>query len=162
MTDEELVRAFESAGLGPGEFDHPAHVRVAWWYLTQAPLTEARERFVSGLKRFAIHRGVPQLYHETITFASLVLIADRLARSPGLSWAAFAAAHPELLSRQPSILLQYYRAETLRSDRARLEFVPPDLDPLPMSPAFTRPVRLARGSEVSFEVAHPVGEIDQI
>jgi hypothetical protein len=139
MTDEELVHAFESASLGEGEFNHRAHVRVAWWYLRHAPFAEARAQFVSALKRVAVHRGVPQLYHETITFASLVLIADRLARSQGLSWDAFAAAHPELLSRQPSILSRYYTEETLRSERARLEFVLPDRHPLPMSAALTRP-----------------------
>ena len=125
MTDEELVCAFESTELPASAFPHAAHVRVAWYYLRRDPFPVAVGRFVTGLRTFAAAKGVPGLYHETVTTAWLVLINERLDGARELTWEAFAAAHPELFTR-PSLLSQYYTDETLRSDRARRVFVMPD------------------------------------
>lgn len=126
MTDEELVACFEAGGDPPGGFHHPEHVRVAWWYLRRLPLPEALARFSAGLRHYAAAHGAPQRYHETITVAYVLLVNERLADEPNLAWDAFAVRHPDLLAWQPSILDQYYRPETLASDRARRTFVMPD------------------------------------
>ena len=125
MTDDELVQAFEAATLPADQFPHAAHVRVAWWYLKHYPLGEALARFTAALKQFAAHHGATGLYHETITVAYVLLIAERLATSRDLSWTDFSAAHPELLARRPSLLDRYYDEETLKSPRARAQFVMP-------------------------------------
>jgi hypothetical protein len=126
MTDEELVRAFESVTLAGDAFPHEAHVRVAWYYLQRHPMLTALVRFRNALQRFATAHGVPGRYHETITVAYMLLIADRLAGSRDLSWPAFAERHPDLLVRQPSALSRFYSDEQLASDRARDVFVLPD------------------------------------
>ena len=126
MTDEELVAGFETATLPAGAFTHVEHVRVAWWYLTQHPFPEALARFCDALRRFAAANGAADRYHETITFAYVLLIAERLDALRGQPWPAFAATYPELLSWKPSILSQYYSEETLQSARARRVFVMPD------------------------------------
>jgi hypothetical protein len=125
MTDDELVDVFEAATLPADQFPHDAHVRVAWWYLKHHPLGEALTRFTAALKHFAAHHGATGLYHETITVAYVLIIAERLAASPDLSWTAFSAAHPDLLARRPSILDSYYDEEALRSPHARKSFVMP-------------------------------------
>jgi hypothetical protein len=127
MDDESLVRLFEAGDVPPSGFHHPDHVRVAWWYLTRHPLPEALSRFTTALRRFAVAQGKPQLFHETITTAYMLLINERLDDSSrGLTWDAFAAGNQDLLSWRPSVLDRYYRAETLTSDRARRTFVMPD------------------------------------
>ena len=127
MTDDELMGYFEAAEEPPGGFHHREHVRVAWWYLTRHPVVVALEHFRIGLRRFADARGKPELYHETITTAYVLSIAERVQQTgAGGSWAAFAAAHPELLAWKPSILESLYSPETLWSARARQEFVMPD------------------------------------
>jgi hypothetical protein len=125
MTDEELVQAFEAATLSADEFTHAAHVRVAWWYLTQYPLGEALTRFTAALRHFAARHGATGLYHETITVAYVLLIAERLAASRDLSWPRFSAAYPDLLARHPSLLDRYYDEATLKSPQARDGFVMP-------------------------------------
>ena len=124
MTDDELVAAFEATELPGDQFSHEAHVRVAWWYLRTAPLPEALLRFSTALQRFAAANGAHGKYHETMTVAWMLIIADRMAAAPSLVWTEFAAANPDLLGR-PSVLLRYYREETLASDRARRGFVMP-------------------------------------
>ncbi|HWM94183.1 MAG TPA: hypothetical protein VN493_25725 [Thermoanaerobaculia bacterium] len=125
MTDD-LIRRFEDGTLPPSEFHHRDHVRLAWLYLRQEPPLTALARFAEGLKRFAGRIGKPGLYHETITWAYLFLIHERMARADsGETWEEFEARNPELLTWKPSVLDGYYRAETLASDLAKRVFVMP-------------------------------------
>ena len=128
MTDAELVEAFESGTLGPESFPHAAHVRVARSYLLREPMLVAMARFRAGLQRFAARIGKPDRYHETMTVAYLLLIADRIDASRHESWEAFAAANADLLQSQPSGLDRFYSRETLTSPRAREVFVWPDVE----------------------------------
>ena len=127
LDDETLIRTFEAGDDPPGGFHHREHVRVAWYYLKQSPLPEALVRFSSGLRRFALARGKPGLYHETITTAYMLMINERLdGAARALDWQEFSNRNADLLTWKPSALDRYYRAETLASDRARRTFVMPD------------------------------------
>ena len=84
----------------------------------------ALERFTRALKRFAGAQGRPELYHETITWAFVFLIHERMREQE--DWESFVAHNSDLFAWQPSILDRYYRAETLASSRARAAFVLPD------------------------------------
>jgi hypothetical protein len=98
MTDDELLRGFEDATLPPAEFDHAAHVRVAYLMLRAAPLDQAAERFGAALRRFAAAAGVPQKYDGELTARYLRLIGERVAGAR--SWTDFAAKNAELLARR--------------------------------------------------------------
>jgi hypothetical protein len=125
--DATLVAAFEAGTAPPEGFHHANHVRVAWMYLGRLPLLAAAERFVAGLKGFAAAHGKPQLYHETITLAFLLLIHDRIVtRGRGRNWREFADANPDLLTWKPSTLDRYYSPDLIGSDLARRAFVWPD------------------------------------
>jgi hypothetical protein len=125
LSDGEFIQAFEATTLPVSQFDHAAHVRVGWWYLRECPLGEAIDRFRSSLRAFADAAGATGKYHETVTVAWMLLIAERVAASPELDWTAFSERHPELFAK-PSLLTRYYSSATLDSDRARLTFVMPD------------------------------------
>lgn len=127
LDDAELLRAFESGELEPSAFHHLDHVRVAWLYVKSGPPLAALSRFSEALRRFAAAAGKPGLYHETITWAFLLLIRERVERSGGAgSFAEFVEQNPDVLTWRPSVLDQYYREETLRSDLARRVFILPD------------------------------------
>lgn len=126
--DAEFIRSFEDLTLPGSAFHHRDHVRLAWLYLRKySAALEALTRFVEGLKRFAEAQGQPGLYHETITWAYLFLIHERMAKGAASeTWKEFAARNPDLLGWNPSVLDQYYDRETLFSDRARRLFVMPE------------------------------------
>ena len=127
LADEDLLRRFEDATLPASSFHHREHVRVAWLYLRREEPAGALSLFSAGLKRFAAANGAAGLYHETITWAYLLLIRERMERAGGGStWEEFAQRNPDLLGWKPSILDRYYRPETLGSDLARRTFVMPD------------------------------------
>lgn len=126
LDDEALLEGFENGTIPAGEFHHAEHVRVAWMYLRRYPVPDALARFIAALKRFAAAHGVPGLYHETITIAFVLVIAERLDQASHLPWSEFAARNPDLLTWKPSVLATYYLDETLASERARRSFVMPD------------------------------------
>jgi len=126
MTDEELIRCFESDAVPEGSFHHPDHVRLAYAYLCEYPVLQALGKFATALKRFATARGKTQLYNETITCAYFFLIHERMASFDGADWAEFAHQNPDLLIWKDGVLSRYYREATLKSDLARKVFVLPD------------------------------------
>jgi hypothetical protein len=88
------------------------------------------------LERLAAASGKPGLYHETITWAFLLLIRERIARTLQRrgrlpSWDEFAADNKDLLRGKDHVLKEY-RDETLESDSARKTFVLPDRSLVPL------------------------------
>jgi hypothetical protein len=128
MTDRELMEQFEKGIVRHEGFHHREHVRMAFLYVTEYPVIEALQAFSNALRRFAIAQGKPQLYHETVTWAYLLLIHERIVRAGTKpSWDEFARDNSDLMKWKDGILTQYYRAETLTSDLARAVFLLPDL-----------------------------------
>lgn len=127
LSDDAFLYAFEAGTLPADAFGHREHVRLAWLYLRQHPVPDVLVRYGDGLRRFATRHGKANLYHETITWAFLLIIHERMAHPEAAdTWPAFAAAHPDLLCSKPSILERYYHPATLASPRARAVFVMPD------------------------------------
>lgn len=119
--ERDFITKFESLDLPLTDFNHIAHVRLAWCYLKNYPLPETMMRFRDALKRFAAHHGKSELYHETITFAFIFLIHDRLHTAPCAEedWMQFAQRNPDLLYNGKALLLKLYREETLSSPQAK-------------------------------------------
>ena len=126
MNDEDLLAGFESQSLPDDAFHHQEHVRVAWMFVKRDGVARAMATFSEALKRFAAAKGKPGLYHETVTFAYLLLIGERLARNPAGTWSEFAADNADLLTWKPGVLDRYYSDALLWSDLARATFVMPD------------------------------------
>ena len=127
MSDEEFIRSFEACRLPAERFHHQEHVRVVWLYLLRYSVLETLERFSESLKRFAAANGKATLYHETISWAYVFLIHERMARGAGeQTWQEFMETNSDLFDWQTSILKSYYRDGTLKSELARKTFVLPD------------------------------------
>jgi hypothetical protein len=127
MTGDDLIQQFESGTMPSENFHHADHVRLAFEYLRRYPALQALERFSNALKWFAAAQGKAQLYHETITWAYLLLIRERIARTGGnQTWTEFADQNADLFKWKGGILTTLYRQETLDSDLARQTFVLPD------------------------------------
>jgi pyridoxamine 5'-phosphate oxidase len=127
LSDDELVAGFEAARLA--EFHHADHVRLTIVYLARHGRDEALHRLTAGIKRLAAAEGHPDKFHVTLTRAWLELIEAARARHPNASSAAaLMAACPDLLDR--NTLCRCYSRARLESERARTEWLPPDLDAL--------------------------------
>ncbi|HYE88834.1 MAG TPA: hypothetical protein VEA16_20890 [Vicinamibacterales bacterium] len=123
----DLLDRFVDTTLPAEEFHHRQHVQVAWAFVRRYGMPAALSEFSAAIKRFADAKGATGLYHETITWAFVLLIAERQARQPVDRWEEFAAANEDLLVWKPSLLDRYYSKELLASPLARRTFVMPDL-----------------------------------
>jgi hypothetical protein len=126
MSNQEVIRRFETGAVPEDSFHHADHVRLAFAYLSEYAPLEPLDKFTSALKRFAAALGKAQLYNETITHAYFFLIRERMARSASSGWEEFAGGNPDLLVWKGGILSRYYHEATLRSELARSVFVFPD------------------------------------
>jgi hypothetical protein len=127
LNEAEWMEAFESCTLPIDSFHHADHVKMAFLFVQKFTPLEALGRFSSSLSRFAAANGKPNLYNETITWAFLLLIRERIARAnSSQTWAEFSAANADLLRWDDNILKKYYRAETLTSELAKGVFLFPD------------------------------------
>jgi hypothetical protein len=127
MNESEWMEQFERCALPNDSFHHADHVKMAFLYLQKYAPLEALGRFSAALTRFAAANGKPNLYNETVTWAFLLLIRERIARSNSpQTWAEFSETHVDLLRWDDNILKKYYRPETLASELAKKVFLFPD------------------------------------
>ena len=98
MTDEQFARAFERGEVTPAEFDHRAHVRLAWVYLREArDVDAATDRMREAIRQFAAAANASSKYHETITVLWMRLLEEARARVPAACELAELFRHcPEL------------------------------------------------------------------
>src|SRR5262245_59199384 len=112
-----LIAGLEGCSLEA--FRHKDHLRAAWYYLRGAVFEEGAARFIGALRRFCAARGAAGAYHETITWAYLAILNERLRR-PGaaaLGFDEFLGENPDLAA--PGFLREYYDPALLDSERAR-------------------------------------------
>jgi hypothetical protein len=131
LDDQALWLAFQSRTLPAELWTHPAHLRVAWLHLARFPLDEAHLLMRAGIIRLNAAHGLVETaqrgYHETITRAWLLLVAERRRADACADSRAFLERH----RLERDALLRYYSRERLFSAAARARFIAPNLADLP-------------------------------
>jgi hypothetical protein len=130
LDDSALVAAFEALAVPPAEFRHREHVRLAFAMLTGADFGDAALRFRRALKRFAAAAGASAKYHETLTWAYIAIVHQRMHEAPAASSLDFVADHPDLLDHAAGALARYYDVASITASvLAREVFVLPGRRP---------------------------------
>lgn len=129
--DRAFRRDFEEGRVTPAQFDHRAHVRLAYVYLTEGGVDTAADAIRNALLAFLSRHGIDAAkYHETLTRSWILAVRHFMERTPGAPSAdAFIAANPVLMDSK--IMLTHYSASVLFSPEARNQFVEPDLQAIP-------------------------------
>lgn len=134
--DDQFLAEFEACRWPLDQWHHQQHIKLAYLYLRRYPLAEAVERIRSAIKAHNAAHQVPESptsgYHETMTQAWLRLVYLTLCEyGPAETADSFYEQHPELS--QKKVLRLFYSRERFMSPQAKVEFVEPDLAPLPRS-----------------------------
>jgi hypothetical protein len=131
LTDEEFLRRAQAGALE--RFGHADHLRLAFALAQRDGRPAAvRAGCRDVIRRMAAAHGEPDRYHESITSAWAHVLSALVAARPGLTFAEFVEAHPEITAKD--YLLGLYSRERLLSAEARRRWVPPDLAALPVVP----------------------------
>ncbi|WP_395747059.1 hypothetical protein [Prosthecobacter sp.] len=134
MNDAEHLRRFEDQSLLREQWNHRAHLKVAYLYLLRLPFPEALERLRSGIQAYNAAHSIVNTptggYHETLTQVWLRLVDAALRQfGPAESADAFFDAQTQLCDKRTPLL--FYSRERLMSEEAKRGFVGPDLTALP-------------------------------
>lgn len=137
MSDDETFLMQFEAGSWPFEnWHHRQHIKIAYLYLCRYPFEKAMIRMREKIKAYNIIHNVPDLptrgYHETMTQAWMRLVHLTLCEyGPAETADGFYEQNPQLSEKK--ILRLFYSRDLFMSSRAKVEFVEPDLAPLPLS-----------------------------
>ena len=130
MDVQGLVTRLESLSLSHDEFHHRQHLEVAFWYLQSRGIDAGSHAILHAIEAFAKHLGHAEKFHQTITLFWIHLVAVAIATADRWdSPDALIAEHPTLLDKD--LPLRFYSRELLFSDKARTQWVEPDIEPLP-------------------------------
>ena len=75
VEDQDFRRVFETCKFPPAEFNHRAHIRLAYVYLSEHDTDSAHQLMRSALLSFLEYHGVDvSKYHETVTRAWIIAV----------------------------------------------------------------------------------------
>jgi hypothetical protein len=145
---DEFARQFVARKIPARLWTHGAHLAVGLWHVDRYGADEALRRLRQGIRSLNEHHGKQNTesagYHETITCAQVVLLADFLARAdsavPLLERYAQLMASP-LADR--NVLLRFYSRDRLMSDLARARWTEPDVAPISVEGLLGTPIGAA-------------------
>jgi hypothetical protein len=134
--DDKFLAEFEACRWPLAQWHHQQHIKVAYLYLRRYPFDAAMNRIRERIKAHNAAHHVPDLaasgYHETMTQAWMRLVYLTLCEyGPAETADNFYEQNPQLS--QKKVLRLFYSRDVFMSPRAKVEFVEPDLAPLPRS-----------------------------
>ena len=126
----KIVRLFESGLIRREDWRHAEHLTVAIFYVSRhdfdTALVKMRDGIFNLLKAFEVDLSKEMPYHETLTVFWMRTVS-KFTNSSGKN--SILDLTNEVLNRcgDKDLPLKFYRRDLLFSDRARKEFVEPDL-----------------------------------
>lgn len=126
----DLVDLFENASVPRDEWKHQEHLVVAFYYVTHFEVEVAIEKMRNGILNllatgFLVDLTKEMPYHETITVFWIKTVAAFNAASNGKPLGKKIDEMVKTFDKD--YLLKFYSPEHLFSDKARAEYVEPDL-----------------------------------
>jgi hypothetical protein len=124
---DPTMLAFENGSLDPARFSHRLHLSLAWSYLQRDGFPEGALQFRRHLQNYVAKVGAQSKYHETITWAYLVLLSEELClrSSADESFDAMIQRRPDLLDHCNGAISRCYSKAQLDSPEARRVFMLP-------------------------------------
>lgn len=127
---EAIVRGFETCTTPATDFPHRSHLVLATWYLTNATVDQAMASMRASILNFLKHYDIKGKYNETIT-RFWILVVDGCLRNLGDELTLLERTNAVIFSLNNSrLIFEYYSQELLWSDRAKSEWVEPDVKEL--------------------------------
>jgi hypothetical protein len=125
---DDVVRGFESCTTDKSDFKHQHHLTVAVSYLRELTLEQAINKMREALLRFVDHHQVDRRkYNETITVFWFQIVAEAMRTMPANVRGVEQCNRVIERFSNADLALNYYSRDMLFSERAREEFVEPDL-----------------------------------
>lgn len=128
-TDQELLNKLKDGTLPPADFTHEAHVRLVWIIQKNTPENEVTSEVSRIIKHYAEAIGEGTIYHETLTYASVMIILSHMKHKDYANFNEFLIDNPLLTQDFKSLINRHYSPELIHSELAKKEVLAPDILP---------------------------------
>ena len=129
FSDFELQRRFIDCELNPSEFNHEAHIRLAWIYINNYGIKQAEKKIQIDLQKFVEFVGARDKYNKTLTIAAIKAVHHFMMKSKSKNFIDFIAEYPRLKYNFKELMACHYGFDIYNSDKAKIEYLEPDLAP---------------------------------
>lgn len=129
LSDFEFEQQFIKCELEPSDFSHEAHLRLAWININQYGVKQAEKNIQQQLQKFVEFIGAKDKYNVTLTLAATRVVYHFMLKSKSNSFRDFIAEFPRLKDNFKEFINTHYSFDIYNSNRAKMEFLEPDLTP---------------------------------
>ncbi|WP_338876731.1 hypothetical protein WBJ53_13840 [Spirosoma sp. SC4-14] len=129
LTDPEFEQQFARCLLDPSLFSHEAHLRLAWIHIHNYGVGQAIENITQQLQSFVAALGASDKYNETVTVAAIRAVYHFMLNSNTDTFSDFILENPRLKFNFRELLACHYQTDIFSSERARKQYLEPELLP---------------------------------
>ncbi|MCK8522212.1 hypothetical protein M0D21_11565 [Aquimarina sp. D1M17] len=130
LSDSDFEAQFANCTLDAKLFTHEAHIRLAWILIQKHGIRLAEEKIQEQIKDFVKSVGALDKYNTTLTIAAIRIVNCFMQKSNSESFKDFIVDFPKLKTDFKSLIKSHYSIDVFTSDKAKKEFLAPDLLPL--------------------------------
>lgn len=129
LTDIEFETQFKNCELKPSLFSHEAHLRLAWIHINAYGIGKAIQNVEQQLEKFVEYLGETGKFNKTLTVAAVKVVYHFMLKSKSTSFKEFMREFPQLKTDFRRLINTHYGINIFSSDKAKTEYVEPDLVP---------------------------------
>ncbi len=129
LTDNEFEEKFINCKLNPSDFTHEAHLRLAWLNINRYGIEKAEKNIQKQILNFVEFLGVKDKFNMTLTIAATKVVYHFMLKSGSNNFKDFVAEFPRLKNNFKDLMTFHYGFDIYNSNRAKKEFLMPDLAP---------------------------------
>jgi len=129
--DQQFQKEFETCATELSDFNHRAHVRLAYIYLCIGSIDEAYVQIRRGLLRYLEYNSINTVKYSVTSTRAWIMAVRHFMQSATLCHSAgeLVAQYPQLLD--GNIMLSHYTKERLFSNEASKRFMQADIEAIP-------------------------------
>jgi len=129
MNDTDFIKAFETGEFPPNQFNHKAHIKLAWIYLDLFDEETTISKTCEAIKNFDRLHGDGTKFHTTLTVAAVKVVHHFRQKSSTTTFDGFVTEYPRLITSFKELLFQHYGESVLTDLKAKTSYLEPDLLP---------------------------------
>ncbi len=129
LDDHDFEVQFREARLSPDLFSHEAHLRLAWLHLQHYGQEQAIENICQQIIVYVTKLGAENKFNKTLTVAAIKVVDHFMQKSASNNFFDFIEEFPRLKYNFKDLLAFHYQTDIFNSERAKREYIAPDLLP---------------------------------
>jgi len=129
LSDTKFENQFSTCSLDSKIFTHEAHLRLAWIHIHKYGVDIAIENITTQLQNFVEALGAKDKFNMTLTISAIRAVYHFMLKSKTNNFQAFISENPRLKNNFRELLSYHYKTDIFKSEKAKIEYLEPELLP---------------------------------